>query len=234
MQEHGYRVIPVNPRYESVLGEKCYKSLRDIPDRVDMVDVFRKTQDVTPIAEDAIAIGAKVLWQQLGVRNEAAAARGARGRPRGGSRPLRQDRARPALRRPELGRREYQSHLRKASPLARVLGILPAMGRMIRIFEGSFGRLRLSDLDAHDDIARAGRSGHRAAQGDPELVLLNPGKSFRNAAARARWCSMIAGEWLHDPSRPRSTASSASPSRSSASRSRRASASSPIRSPSRC
>src|ERR1041384_5249685 len=75
MQEHGYRIIPVNPRYESVLGEKCYKSLRDIPERVDMVDVFRKAQDVPPIAEDAIAIGAKVLWQQLGVRNEAAAER---------------------------------------------------------------------------------------------------------------------------------------------------------------
>lgn len=75
MQEHGYRVIPVNPKYDSILGEKCYKSLRDIPEPVDMVDVFRKAQDVPPIAEDAIAIGAKVLWQQLGVRNEAAAAR---------------------------------------------------------------------------------------------------------------------------------------------------------------
>jgi uncharacterized protein len=75
MLEHGYRVIPVNPKYESILGEKCYKSLRDIPQKVDLVDVFRKTQDVMPIAEDAIAIGAKVLWQQLGVKNEAAAAR---------------------------------------------------------------------------------------------------------------------------------------------------------------
>ncbi len=75
MQEHGYRVIPVNPKYESILGEKCYKSLRDIPGKVDLVDVFRKTQDVMPIAEDAIAIGAKVLWQQLGVKNEAAAAK---------------------------------------------------------------------------------------------------------------------------------------------------------------
>src|SRR3954468_12119305 len=74
MQEHGYRVIPVNPKYPEILGEKCYRSLRDIPGKVDMVDVFRKTADVMPIAEDAIAIGAKVLWQQLGVQNEAAAA----------------------------------------------------------------------------------------------------------------------------------------------------------------
>ena len=73
MQEHGYRIIPVNPKYEAVLGEKCYRSLRDIPEPVDLVDVFRKTQDVGPIADDAIAIGAKVLWQQLGVKNEAAA-----------------------------------------------------------------------------------------------------------------------------------------------------------------
>ena len=73
LKRHGYRVIPVNPKYESILGEKCYKSLRDIPEPVDMVDVFRKTQDVGPVADDAIAIGAKVLWQQLGVKNEAAA-----------------------------------------------------------------------------------------------------------------------------------------------------------------
>src|SRR5215510_2186259 len=75
MQEHGYRVIPVNPQYKEVLGQKCYASLRDIPEKVDLVDVFRKTVDVPPIVEDAIAIGAKVFWQQLGVRNEAAAAR---------------------------------------------------------------------------------------------------------------------------------------------------------------
>jgi len=75
MQEHGYRVIPVNPRYQEILGEKCYPSLRAIPEKVQIVDVFRKTQDVPPIAEEAIAIGAKVLWQQLGVKNEDAAAR---------------------------------------------------------------------------------------------------------------------------------------------------------------
>ncbi|MFY9314331.1 MAG: CoA-binding protein [Burkholderiales bacterium] len=74
MIEHGYRVIPVNPQYKEVLGQKCYASLRDIPEKVDLVDVFRKTADVLPVARDAIAIGAKVLWQQLGVKNEEAAA----------------------------------------------------------------------------------------------------------------------------------------------------------------
>ena len=75
MLEHGYRVIPVNPQYREVLGQKCYASLRDIPEKVDLVDVFRKTADVMPVADDAIAIGARVLWQQLGVRNEEAAAK---------------------------------------------------------------------------------------------------------------------------------------------------------------
>jgi predicted CoA-binding protein len=73
LQEHGYRIIPVNPKYPEILGENCYRSLREIPEKVDVVDVFRKTADVMPIAEDAIAIGARVLWQQLGVTNVAAA-----------------------------------------------------------------------------------------------------------------------------------------------------------------
>jgi predicted CoA-binding protein len=72
MQEHGYRVIPVNPKYPEILGEKAYKSLRDIPGKVDIVDCFRKSSDIGPIAEDAIAIGAKVLWMQLAVENAAA------------------------------------------------------------------------------------------------------------------------------------------------------------------
>lgn len=77
MQEHGYRVIPVNPRYagDAILGERCYASLREIPDKVEIVDVFRRTADVGPIAEDAIAIGARVLWQQIGVTNAEAADR---------------------------------------------------------------------------------------------------------------------------------------------------------------
>jgi predicted CoA-binding protein len=75
MQEHGYRIVPVNPRYETVLNEPCYRTLREIPEPVDIVDVFRRTEDVGPIADEAIAIGAKVLWQQLGVKNAAAAAK---------------------------------------------------------------------------------------------------------------------------------------------------------------
>lgn len=72
--EHGYDVIPVNPRLTEILGQKCYASLREIPVKVGIVDVFRKTEDVMPVATEAIAIGARVLWQQIGVKNEAAAA----------------------------------------------------------------------------------------------------------------------------------------------------------------
>ena len=69
MQAKGYRMIPVNPRYESILGERCYKRLEDIPVPVDIVDVFRRADDVGPIADSAIVIGAKCLWQQIGVKN---------------------------------------------------------------------------------------------------------------------------------------------------------------------
>jgi predicted CoA-binding protein len=69
MQEHGYRVIPVNPQYDTILGEKCFRSLREIPEKVDIVDCFRKSAEIPAIADDAIAIGAKVLWMQLGVEN---------------------------------------------------------------------------------------------------------------------------------------------------------------------
>ena len=72
MQQHGYRVVPVNPRYESILGEPCFARLEDVPFAVDMVDVFRKPADVLPIAHSAVAIGAGCLWQQLGVANQEA------------------------------------------------------------------------------------------------------------------------------------------------------------------
>ncbi len=77
MLQHGYTIIPVNPAYAEVLGQKCYASLRDIPGKVDIVDCFRKTEEILPIAADAITIGARVLWQQLGVVNEEAAKRAA-------------------------------------------------------------------------------------------------------------------------------------------------------------
>ena len=73
MLDHGYRVIPVNPAYQEVLGQKCYASLPEIPEQVDIVDCFRKSEEIVPLAEDAIAIGAKALWMQIGVVNEAAA-----------------------------------------------------------------------------------------------------------------------------------------------------------------
>jgi len=73
MLDHGYRVIPVNPSYQEVLGQKCYPTLRDIPEKVDIVDCFRKSEEIGPLADDAIAMGAKALWMQIGVINEAAA-----------------------------------------------------------------------------------------------------------------------------------------------------------------
>jgi len=72
MQEHGFRIIPVNPKYSEVLGETCYPDLKSIPHPVDMVDVFRKSADCAPIAKEAVAIGAKTLWLQIGVENEEA------------------------------------------------------------------------------------------------------------------------------------------------------------------
>ncbi len=75
MMDHGYRVIPVNPRYQEVLGQKCYASLRDVPEKVDIVDCFRQSEEIPAICDDAIAIGAKVLWMQIGVINEGAAKR---------------------------------------------------------------------------------------------------------------------------------------------------------------
>ena len=75
LQQQGYRIIPVNPRAKEVLGEKAYPSLRDVPEPVDVVDIFRRSEDVPPIVDDAIAIGAKVVWMQSGIVNEEAAAR---------------------------------------------------------------------------------------------------------------------------------------------------------------
>ena len=72
VQQHGYRIVPVNPKYAEILGEKSYARLEDIPFPVDMVDVFRREADVPPIARSAVAIGANCLWQQLGVKSQEA------------------------------------------------------------------------------------------------------------------------------------------------------------------
>jgi predicted CoA-binding protein len=77
MQAHGYRIVPVNPTYASVLGETCYPNLRAIPVPVDIVDCFRRAPEMPALADDAIAIGAKVFWMQLGIENDQAAQRAA-------------------------------------------------------------------------------------------------------------------------------------------------------------
>ena len=77
MQAQGYRVIPVNPNETNVLGEPSFPSLAAVPCTIDLVDIFRKSEDVLPIVEEAIARGAKAIWMQEGVVNEAAAARAA-------------------------------------------------------------------------------------------------------------------------------------------------------------
>jgi len=75
LQRAGYRIIPVNPNVDAVLGERAYPSLRQIPQSVDVVDVFRRSEFVGPIVDDAIAIKARAVWLQDGVVDEAAAER---------------------------------------------------------------------------------------------------------------------------------------------------------------
>lgn len=79
LQEHGYRVIPVNPGYSEVLGERCYPELASIPDPVDVVDCFRRADQAPDLAAQAVAIGAKVFWLQLGVVSSEAQAIAAAG-----------------------------------------------------------------------------------------------------------------------------------------------------------
>jgi uncharacterized protein len=74
MQDHGYRIFPVNPNYTEVLGRTCYPTIAAIPEPIDIVDCFRKPEETVALAQEAIAKGAKVLWMQLGIRNDEAAA----------------------------------------------------------------------------------------------------------------------------------------------------------------
>jgi uncharacterized protein len=75
LQEQGYQVIPVNPTATEILGEKAYPDLESVPVKIDVVQVFRKPEDVPPVVEDAIKVGAKVVWMQEGIVNEEAAKR---------------------------------------------------------------------------------------------------------------------------------------------------------------
>lgn len=75
LQQAGYRIIPVNPTADEILGEKVYPDLASIPDKVDMVDIFRRSEHVGPIVDETIGIGAKTVWMQLGVVNKEAARR---------------------------------------------------------------------------------------------------------------------------------------------------------------
>lgn len=75
LKEQGYRIIPVNPTIQEALGEKAYPSLKDIPESIDVVQIFRRPEEVPAVVEDAIAIGAKVVWMQPGAENEEAAAK---------------------------------------------------------------------------------------------------------------------------------------------------------------
>ena len=73
LQDQGYRIVPVNPRADTILGEKSYPDLASIPEKVDVVDIFRRSDDVPPVVDQAIDIGAKAVWMQLGIVNEDAA-----------------------------------------------------------------------------------------------------------------------------------------------------------------
>ena len=75
MQSQGYRIIPVNPMIEEVLGEKSYPDLKSVPEPIDMVDIFRRSELVGPVVDEAIEVGAKYIWMQDGVINEEAAAK---------------------------------------------------------------------------------------------------------------------------------------------------------------
>jgi predicted CoA-binding protein len=74
LKEQGYKIIPVNPTEKEILGELCYSDLTSIPESIDVVDIFRRSEEVLPIVEEAIRIGAKAVWMQEGVINEKAAA----------------------------------------------------------------------------------------------------------------------------------------------------------------
>jgi uncharacterized protein len=75
MQSMGYKIIPVNPNEKELLGEKSYARLEDVPEKIEIVDIFRRAEDIPPVVESAMNVGAKVVWMQLGIENAEAAER---------------------------------------------------------------------------------------------------------------------------------------------------------------
>ena len=111
--QKGFRVIPVNPGLAGgkLLGQKAYADLDDIPEPVEIVEIFRNSEAAGPLTDQAIRIGAKVVWMQLGVRNDKGRETGREGRPQGRHEPMPEDRVRPALRRGELGRHQFRTDI---------------------------------------------------------------------------------------------------------------------------
>ena len=97
MQSAGYRIIPVNPNETEVLGEKCYPRLEDVPKshRIEIVDIFRRPENISPVVDSAIVIGAKVIWMQQGIENQHAAVKAHAARPLRSRRRLHPDRTPP-------------------------------------------------------------------------------------------------------------------------------------------
>ena len=114
LQHEGYRIIPVNPRGGTILGETVYPDLKSIPVQVDLVDVFRPADEVPAIVDQAIAIGAKAVWTQLRIVDLEAAEKALAAGPAGGHGQMREDGTWPLLRQPALGRHEHRDHLRAA------------------------------------------------------------------------------------------------------------------------
>ena len=170
----GYRMIPVNPRYagQQILGETVVASLDDLPAPPDMVQVFRKADEAPAVVDEAIRAGAKVVWLQLGIRSDEAAAKARGGRAGSGHGPLPQDRIRPAVRRDRLGRRQSPRDLGQEGPgdaaVAQKRRARSTTGAGTLAVGGGSERLIPQRADGYIDQARAAAAQRtRIRAGDP-------------------------------------------------------------------